>query len=69
MAENEADWDAWKTGKFPLRDGQGTGLGQALWQNVHFIRGKCLREPGRAKFFEAQERPIKVRAKEPYKYT
>lgn len=31
--------------------------------------GKCLGEPGRAKFFEAREKLIKVQAKEPYKYT
>lgn len=33
------------------------------------LGGKCLGEPERAKFFEAEERLIKVRAKEPYKYT
>lgn len=33
-----------RRGKFPLRDGQWTGLGQALQQNVHFISGKV---PGR----------------------
>lgn len=31
--------------------------------------GKCLGEPGRAKFFEAREKLIKVHAKEPYKRT
>ena len=31
--------------------------------------GKCLGEPGWAKFFEAREKLIKVQAKEPYKYT
>lgn len=46
MAENGAGWDAWKTGKFPLSDGQGIGLSQALRQNVHFIRGKV---PGRTR--------------------
>lgn len=44
MAENGAGWDAWKSGKFPLSDGQGIGLSQVLRQNVHFIRGKV---PGR----------------------
>ncbi len=31
--------------------------------------GKCLGEPGWAKFFEAREKLIKVQAKEPYKHT
>ena len=30
--------------------------------------GKCRGEAGRAKFFEAREKLIKVQAKEPYKY-
>lgn len=58
-----------RRGKFPLRDGQWTGLGQALQQNVHFISGKVPGRTGRAKFFEAREKLIKVQAKEPYKYT
>lgn len=43
-AESELGRDAWKQGKFPLRDGQGAQLSQTLWQNVHFISGKV---PGR----------------------
>lgn len=39
-AESETGRDAWKKGKFPLRDSQGTRLSQARRQNVHFISGK-----------------------------
>lgn len=39
-AESETGRDAWKKGKFPLRDSQGTKLSQARRQNVHFISGK-----------------------------
>lgn len=46
VAESGTGRDAWKKGKFPLRDGQGTGLSQARRQNVHFISGKVLEKSG-----------------------
>lgn len=56
-----------RKGKFPLRDGQGTGLSSG-WICTSLV-GKCRRELDQAKFFEARGKLIKVQAKEPYKYT
>lgn len=54
--------DAWKKGKFPSWDGQGAG------RMCTSLLGKCWRELDLAKFFEVQEKLIKVQTKEAYQY-
>lgn len=54
--------------EFPIK-GWPKGLGSAKRSGrmCTSLGGKCLGEPGWAKFSESQERLIKVQAREPYK--